>query len=140
MTAKFRLITEVLAETVRTGRPEITRRDELVAEFGSVEAFLLALHQRWRTAFFARLDALLEDRPDDLAGAVVALWADPTTGGRGLGALLDAHADEPALAAAQKQEQELLRCDLGIDVSRPASPARPAARRFSCPWRRRAAA
>jgi hypothetical protein len=124
MSPKFTLIRQVLAEVVRTGRPEIVRQGDVEATFGGVEAFLLALHHRWRTAFFARLDALLEDPPDDLDAAVVALWTDPTTGGRGVRALLDAHADSPALAAAQERERQLVLRDLGVDVSAPASRTR----------------
>jgi hypothetical protein len=129
----------VLAEAAGAERPEITRRSEVEAEFGSVESFLLALHHRWRTAFFARLDALLENPPDDLAAAVVALWTDPTTGGRGLRDLLNAYAQNPALAAAQEQERELVLRDLGVEVPDPGAPTRRATRQFGCPWRRRAA-
>jgi hypothetical protein len=136
MSPKFLLVREVLAEVVRTGRPEITRPDEVEAAFGSVEAFLLALHHRWRTALFARIDGLLERSPADLEAAVVAAWTDPTTGGRGLGALLDAYADMPALAAAQERERRLLQRTLGVEVpARPSNPravAHPAARRW---WR-----
>jgi hypothetical protein len=124
MSPKFTLIRQVLAEVVRTGRPEIVRRGDVEATFGGVEAFLLAIHHRWRTALFTRLDALLEDPPDDLDAAVVALWTDPTTGGRGVRALLDAHADSPALAAAQERERQLVLRDLGVDVSAPASRTR----------------
>lgn len=136
MSPKFLLVREVLADAAGTGRAEITRRGDVEAAFGSVEAFLLALHHRWRTALFARIDALLEDPPADLDAAVVALWSDPTTGGRGLRALLDAHADSPALAAAQERERLLLQRTLGIEipapVSRPRSVAHPTARRW---WR-----
>jgi hypothetical protein len=124
MSPKFMLIRQVLAEVVRTGRPEIVRMGDVEATFGGVEAFLLALHHRWRTAFFTRLDALLEDPLDDLDAAVDALWTDPTTGGRGVRALLDAHADSPALAAAQERERQLVLRDLGVDVSAPASRTR----------------
>lgn len=136
MSPKFLLVREVLAEAARTGRPEITRRGDVEAAFGSVEAFLLALHHRWRTALFARVDALLEDSPADFDAAVVAAWTDPTTGGRGLRALLDAHADSPALAAAQERERLLLQRTLGVEIpapaSRPRSVAHPTARRW---WR-----
>jgi hypothetical protein len=136
MSSKFLLVREVLAEAARTGPPEITRRGDVEAAFGSVEAFLLALHHRWRTALFARIDALLEDPPADFDAAVVAAWNDPTTGGRGLRALLDAHADSPALAAAQERERLLLQRTLGIEIpapaSRPRSVAHPTARRW---WR-----
>ena len=138
MSPKFLLIRAVLAEAVRTGRPKITRRSDVEATFGSIQAFLLALHHRWRTAFFARLDALLENPPDDLDAAVVALWTDPTTGGRGLCTLLDAHADDPALTAAQDRERQLVLRDLGIDVS-PSSPTRPVARHTARRWWRGAA-
>lgn len=140
MSPKYLLIREVLAEAARTGRPEITRSGDVEAAFGSVEAFLLALHHRWRTAFLARLDALLEnadgDSPDDFDGAVAAAWTDPTTGGRGLRALLDAHSDSPALAAAQERERELVRRTVGVEVpmagARPRTVAHPPNRRW---WR-----
>ncbi len=138
MSPKFLLVREVLAEAARTGRPEITRRDEVEAAFGGVEAFLLALHHRWRTALLARLDALLEGAgsPDDFDAAVVAAWNDPTTGGRGVRALLDAHADHPALAAAQERERRLVQRTLGVEIpassTRPRAVAHPTARRW---WR-----
>ena len=138
MSPKFLLIREVLADTVRTGRPEITRRGEVEATFGGVEAFLLALHHRWRTALFARLDALLEDPPADLDASTVALWTDPTTGGRGLRALLDAHAHSPALTAAQERERQLVLRDLGVDIPRGSATravaARATARYRGCRW------
>jgi hypothetical protein len=116
MSPNFLLAREVLAEVVRTGRPEIARRREVEAAFGSVELFLLALHHRWRTALFARLDALLEDSPADFDAAVLTAWGDPTVGGRGVRTLLDAHADTPALAAARERERLLVRRTIGVDV------------------------
>jgi hypothetical protein len=116
MSLNFRLVTEVLHDAARTGRARIDRVEEVEAAFGSVDAFLLAAHHRWRTAFLAHLDALIEDPPDDSDGAVLALWNDPTTGGRGLRALLDAHADRPGLAAAHEQDRLLVRRDIGVDV------------------------
>ncbi|GAA5116499.1 hypothetical protein [Pseudonocardia adelaidensis] len=136
MSPKFLLVREVLAEAARTGRPEITRRGEVEAAFGSVEAFLLALHHRWRTALLARVDSLLEnapaDSPADFDAAVVAAWTDPATGGRGLRAVLDAHADTPALAAAQERERRLVRRTVGVEVPPPGAVTHPTARRW---WR-----
>jgi hypothetical protein len=134
MSATFRLVTEVLQDVVRTGRVPVHRADEVEAAFGSLDAFLLAVHHRWRTAFFARLDALLEDPPEDLGPAVSALWTDPTTGGPGARDLLDAYADHPALAAAQEQDRLLVERDLGVEVLPPAV-AGPSGRRR---WRRAA--
>jgi hypothetical protein len=139
MSPKFLLVREVLAEVVRTGRPEIAHRGDVEATFGSAEAFLLALHHRWRTAFFARLDALLEDPPDDLDAAVAALWTDPTTGGRGLRTLLDAHADDPALAFAQERDRLVVLQDVGVEVPQVGSRARPVARHTGRRWWRGAA-
>jgi hypothetical protein len=127
MSPKFLMVREVLAEVVRTGRPEITHRGDVEAAFGSVDAFLLALHHRWRTAFFAHLDALIEDAPADFDAAVVALWTDPATGGRGLRALLDAHADLPALATAQERDRLLVLRDLGVELPHAGSRRRPVA-------------
>ncbi|GAA5141090.1 hypothetical protein [Pseudonocardia adelaidensis] len=108
MSYRSRLVGKVLGEHDRLA--------ELEAELGSRDAALLALHYRWRTAFFARLDALLEDAPADLDAALSALWTDPAIGGRGLSALLDAHADHPAVAAAQERERRLLHRDLGVEL------------------------
>ena len=136
MSSKFLLVREVLAESVRTGRPEIAVRDDVEAAFGSVEAFLMALHHRWRTALLARLDALLEDSPADFDAAVVAAWTDPKIGGRGLRALLDAHADNPVLAAAQERERLLLRRSVGVEVPPPGSRPRAVAHSTArCWWR-----
>jgi hypothetical protein len=139
MSPKYLLIREVLAEAARTGHPEITRRGDVEAAFGSVEAFLLALHHRWRTAFFARVDGLLEDAPADFAAAVVAAWTDPATGGRGLRALLDAHAGSPALAAAQEREREIVRQTLGVEIPAPAPRPRAVAHAAARRWWRGAA-
>jgi hypothetical protein len=137
MSREFLLIREVLAEVVRTGRPVITRNRDVEAIFGGTEGFLLALHRRWRIALHARLDALLEDPPDDLDASVVALWTDPTVGGRGLRALVDAHLDQPALAAAQERERLAVFRDLGVDVPESGHRAR-LKRRAGRRWWRRA--
>ncbi len=42
--------------------------------FGSRDAFLLHLHQRYYTALYAQLDDVLENRPDDLAAAIGDTW------------------------------------------------------------------
>jgi hypothetical protein len=139
MSPKFLLVRAVLAEVVSTGRPEITLRSDVEAVFGSVGAFLLALHHRWRTAFFAHLDALVEDSPADFDAAVVALWTDPTTGGRGLRALLDAYADDPALAAAQERDRLLVLRDVGVEPPQVGSRTSPVARHTGRRWRRGAA-
>jgi hypothetical protein len=108
MSYRSRLVGKVLAEHDRLA--------ELDIELGGRDAALLALHYRWRTAFFARLDALLEEAPADLDAALNALWTDPAIGGRGLRALLDAHVDHPALAAAQERERCLVHRDLGVEL------------------------
>jgi hypothetical protein len=137
MSPKFLMVRKVLAEVVRTGRPEITHRGDVEAAFGSVDAFLLALHHRWRTALFAHLDALLEDPPADFDAAVVALWTDPATGGRGLRALLDAH--DPALATAQERDRLLVLRDLGVELPHAGSRHRPVASHTGRRWWRGAA-
>lgn len=132
MSPKFLLIREVLAEAARTGRPEISRRGDVEAAFGSVETFLLALHHRWRTALLARVDALLENAPAgspaNFDAAVVAAWTDPATGGRGVRALLDAHSDVPALAAAHERERRLVRRTVGVEVPPAGALVHPTAR------------
>jgi hypothetical protein len=136
MSSKFRRVADVLDGVARTGRPDGARLDAVAAEFGGLDAFLLALHHRWWTAVYAHLDALLEDPPADFEAGVARLWADMAARQPGLRVLLDAHAARPALAAAERGQRERLRADLGVELPAAAvAPARPV-RRGMIAWRR----
>lgn len=98
------IIDGVLAEVADTGRAEVPARwHRRIAEtFGSVDAFLGALHYRWLNTLTARLDAVCEN-PAGEPGAAVrrelaatrpALWA-----------LLCAYSAHPALALARAVEE-----------------------------------
>ncbi|MQA84051.1 MAG: hypothetical protein GEV03_05310 [Streptosporangiales bacterium] len=96
----------------------------LESEFGSPDAVLLELHRRWYARFAARLDALLEDSPDDLAGAARDLWEELTAEDPARRALLDAYRDHPALAAAEERQRRLLWLATAGDRRRVAVPSR----------------
>ena len=76
-------------------------RPEALRVFGSEQALVLAVHQRWQTHLLARLDQLLElgsgDPHADVLRAVEELSRDLP----GLAALLREHEDDPALATAR---------------------------------------
>jgi hypothetical protein len=114
-----RVLTAVLAEVARSGRPVISRPDEVTAEFGDVDGFLLALHARWATAVHAHLDAVLEDPPDDVPTAVAQLWRALATRHAPLRALLDASSTRPAVRAADERLRRSLLRDLGVDLPAP---------------------
>lgn len=114
MYTRFRLVSAVLSDVARTGRPVVTRSDAVAALFGSTDEFLLAVHHRWRTAVTAHVDALLEDPPADLEAAYVDLCLDLAAKRASLRALLDAYATNPALAAADAAFTERIQEDLGL--------------------------
>ncbi|WP_232661652.1 hypothetical protein [Pseudonocardia sp. TRM90224] len=111
------LLKAVLADVEASGQPAVTHLDEVVAEFGDVTAFLLAAHHRWYTAVLARIDVVLEDQQLEPVEAVAEIWTVLAERHAPLRALLDAHRDEPALAAADEHYRGLVLRDLGVDLA-----------------------
>src|SRR5689334_11592073 len=74
---RHRLVRAVLDEIGRTGRVAVgpRLRADVDAEFGDFGELLAEIQRRWYRAFDARLDAMLEREPDDLAAAMADLWA-----------------------------------------------------------------
>lgn len=138
--ARNQLLDTVLADVTRTGLPLVTRIDEANATFGGVDAFLLAAQHRWYTAFYAHLDAVLEDPGNDAGESVARMWGSVAASHPALRALLDAYAERPALAAVDAQHRDRVRRDVGVDLATlPAVPG--AVRAARCPvvtlWRQR---
>lgn len=129
---RHQLLEAVLADVARTGDPVVTHVDEVRAEFGDVEAFLLAAQHRWYTAVYAHLDAVLED-PADVPGSVARMWWQLAAAMPALRALLDAHSEVPIVAVVDAQHRHRVLCDVGVDLA--ALPSRPAARAARCPVR-----
>lgn len=121
---RFQLVSVVLSDVARTGRPVVTRSDEVAALFGSTDDFLLAVHHRWATAVTAHVDALLEDPPADLESAYVDLCLDLATKRPSLRALLDAYAANPTLAAAETALTRRMQRDLGLRRLEPSAGCR----------------
>jgi hypothetical protein len=119
-----RLLAAVLDDVKRTERPDITHLDGVAAEFGGVDGLLLAVQHRWWTAVDAHLDALLEDPPEDPARAVGDLWRSLARHHSAARMLLDAHADRPALFAAEHEHRRGLMRAVGVDLTALPGPAR----------------
>jgi hypothetical protein len=115
MFTKFQLVSAVLSDVARTGRPAVTRGAEVAALFGGTDEFLLAVHYRWSTAVTAHVDALLEDPPADLESAYADLCLDLAAKRPSLRALLDAYAANPAVLAAETALARRMRRDLGLE-------------------------
>ena len=130
--AQHRTLTAVLADIARTGRPEITRPEEVATAFGDPDGLLRLAQHRWYAAVYAHLDALLEDPPPDLPAAVGGLWRSLAARHAPVRALLDAHAHHPTLRAADRHHRRVLLETVGVDVAAlpPAPPSRTGAR---CP-------
>lgn len=114
---RHRLLADVLADVARTGHPVVTRTEEVAAAFGDLDAFLLAAQHRWYTAFYAHLDAVLEDPHGDLDTAVACMRADLVAAQPALRALLDAHAQRPILALVEAQHRHRVLTDVGVDLA-----------------------
>lgn len=135
---RHQLLEAVLADVARTGRPLVTHIDEVTAEFGDVDAFLLAAQHRWYTAFYAHLDAVLED-PTDVQESVARMWWQLARQMPALRALLDVHTGRSILGVVEAQHRHRVLRDVGVDLATlPAAQVTQAAR---CPalsrWRRR---
>ncbi len=112
------LVEAVLDHPAQLGRPTLpaAQQRELEDLFGGYQEFLVAMHRRWYAAFGARLDAVLEENPADLPGAVAGMWDTLAAEQPGVRALLDAVADHPAIAAADARQARLLRWGTGVEL------------------------
>lgn len=84
------------------------RQGEVVKTFGDEAGFAQALYPRWFAALSARMDTVLEVRPEDLPEAAEREAAQLARERAGLFALLAAYADHPALEEAREQERHYL--------------------------------
>lgn len=84
------------------------RQTEITETFGDEAGFALALYPRWFSALSARLDAVLEELPADLAGEAERAAVRLARERPAMIAVLSAYADHPALAAARRQERQYL--------------------------------
>ena len=112
---RHQLVHAVLNEIGRTGRPAVAARyrADVHAEFGDFGGFLGEVQRRWYRALDARLDAILEHEPDDLAAALADIWAGLAEIMPETRLLLDTHADHPALRELHAHHRRSMRAALG---------------------------
>lgn len=112
-----RLVHDVIDEVARTRRAVLPAalRAEVDAEFGDLHEFLRAVQLRWHRALDARLDQLLENGDADVAGAVRGMYRELARDLSGTRLLLDAHADDPALAELESRHRRSLTGTVGLD-------------------------
>lgn len=104
------LMDAVLADVTASGgwRLPDRWRPEIAATFGDEAGFALALYPRWFSALSARLDAVLEELPADLAGAAEREAWRLARERPAMIAVLSAYAGHPSLAAARRRELRYL--------------------------------
>jgi len=111
---RYELTHAVLADVTRTGRPGLP--DGLLGEieklYGDLDTFLSDLRRRWYLTFDARLDALLEHPPPDLARAVADLRRDLDREQPAYRLLFEAY---PAGTAVDDHHRTTLRAATGVD-------------------------
>jgi hypothetical protein len=113
-----RLVRAVLDEIGRTGRPAVpaTFRAAVDAEFGNFGGFLYEVQLGWYRAFDARLDAVLENQPDDLPAAIADIRAGLANTMPDSRMLLETHAAHPTLRVLHEHHRRTLRSATGINL------------------------
>lgn len=113
---RYRLVQDVLDTVARSGRPVVPAAftPAVDAEFGGFDGFLRDVQLRWYRAFDARLDALLEDEPDDLEAAIARLRYELDGAMPAAALLLATHSEHPALRALDLDHRRKLRAATGI--------------------------
>ena len=100
-----------------------TRRDGILpwddvpgaeAAFGTPADLLGALQMRWATRLAGAIERQLNEEPWDLEQSVVHAWRGVAGDLPGVRAILDAHADEPAMQRARRKERALLASASGL--------------------------
>ena len=82
--------------------------------FDTPDDLLRALQRVWITRLTARLDVVLESGSGDPRADVRSAWQDLAAYSPGLRRILDAHADEPALAAGLRTERRFVAVAAGL--------------------------
>jgi hypothetical protein len=104
-----------VAETRRDGQlPWDTAGAERA--FGTPAELLGALQMRWHTRLSGAIERELTEQPWDLGQAVVHAWRGLAADMPGVRAILDAHADEPAMQRARRKEWVLLASASGLSA------------------------
>lgn len=127
---RHELVHAVLAAGLPIVPPELAA--EVDAEFGGLGGFLQEVQRRWYRAFDARLDALLEQPPQDMRDALVQLWQDLSLTMPAARLMLDANADHPALAEADEHHRRMLHAATGVVLSPQSISPEPESRRSRC--------
>ncbi len=111
---RYALTQAVLAEVASTRRPDIPAGllGEIDTLYGDLDTFLSDLRRRWYLMFDARLDALLEHPPPDVARAVADLRADLDREQPAFRVLFDAH---PERTTVDDHHRATLRAATGVD-------------------------
>jgi hypothetical protein len=102
-----------IADTRRDGRLpwEATGAEQV---FDDPADLLGALQMRWHTRLSGAIERELVEQPWDLGQAVVHAWRGLSADMPGVRAILDAHADEPAMQRARRKEWMLLATASGL--------------------------
>ncbi len=82
--------------------------------FNTPAELLGALQMRWHTRLSGAIERELVEQPWDLGQAVVHAWRALAGSMPGVRAVLDAHADEPAMQRARRKEWVLLASASGL--------------------------
>ncbi len=116
---RYAVTQAVLAEVARTRRPDLLAGllGEIETLYGDLDTFLSDLRRRWYLTFDARLDALLEHPPPDMASAVADLRRDLDREQPAFRILFEAHPDRTAVYDQHHRDHHraTLRAATGVD-------------------------
>lgn len=102
------------AENRRDGHLPWTDVPGTEQAFGTPADLLGALQMRWHARLSGAIERELTEQPWDLAQAVVHGWRALSADMPGVRAVLDAHADDPAMQRARRKEWTLLATASGL--------------------------
>lgn len=102
------------ADTRRDGHLPWTEIPGVVEAFGTQDDLLGTLQMRWHTRLSGAVDRELTEQPWDLVQSVVHAWRSASAEMPGVRAILDAHADEPAMRRARRKEWALMASASGL--------------------------
>jgi hypothetical protein len=120
---RYRLAYAVAEDVARRGPGALSDwASQIDAEYGDVGQFLLDVQRRWHNAVDARLDLLLEERPDDVESAAAGVMASLAESDGDLRAVLDAFAGHPALADGATRHRLHVLATTGVDEAMVGAP------------------
>ena len=108
------VLRDVVAELESNGGEDLPWSDRYAEVFADRAELLVALHAMWGRRLHARVDLALELGEDLPAESVVTAWHEVASELSAVRRVLEAHADDPALARSERHGNRMLAVAAGL--------------------------